>query len=189
MPTERERMLQGLPYLASDPELVAARLRARKLLRTFNLAAPEDDGTRRRTLGELLAHCGARVWIEPPFHCDYGSNLWLGDDVYFNFNCVVLDCAPVRIGHRVLVAPNVQILAATHSVDVAERRSGRELALPVTVGDDVWLGAGAIVAPGVSIGAGTTVGAGSVVVADLPAGVMAAGNPCRVVRKLRAEEA
>lgn len=186
--TERERMLGGLPYLATDPELVAARLRARELLRAFNAALPADDASRERALEALVAHCGARVRIEPPFHCDYGSNLWLGDDVYFNVNCVVLDCAPVRIGHRVLVGPNVQILAATHSLDAAERRSGRELAGPVTIGDDAWLGAGAIVVPGVTIGARTVVGAGSVVVGDLPSGVVAVGNPCRILRPIGAAD-
>lgn len=184
--TERERMLRGLPYLASDPDLVAGRLRARELLRTFNDAAPADAATRERALDALLMHCGARVRIESPFHCDYGSNLWLGDDVYFNVNCVVLDCAPVRIGQRVLVGPSVQILAATHAVDAAERRSGRELARPVTIGEDAWLGAGAIIAPGVTIGARTVVGAGSIVVADLPADVVAAGNPCRILRPIGA---
>ena len=178
-------MLQGLMYDAMDPELVAGRRRARDLLGRFNGAAPDDDRTRDDALDALLAGRGARVRIEPPFRCDYGSNLYLGDDVYFNFNAVILDCAEVRIGDRVLFGPNVQILSATHPVDAHERRSGREYALPVTIGDDAWLGGGVIVGPGVTIGARSVVGAGSVVVHDVPADVVAAGNPCAVRRSLR----
>lgn len=184
MTSERERMLGGLLYDAADPGLVGERLRARQLTHAFNHAAPEDEEARKQALAALLAYCGARVRIEPPFRCDYGTNLWLGDDVTMNFNCVVLDCAPVRIGKRVLIGPNVQILAATHPLPVADRFTGRELALPVTIDDDVWLGAGVIVCPGVTIGAGAVIGAGSVVVSDVPGGVVCVGNPCRVVRKL-----
>jgi maltose O-acetyltransferase len=187
MTTERERMLQGLPYDATDAGLVADRLRARRLTHAFNHAPPDDQDARHQALVGLLAHCGARVRIEPPFHCDYGTNLWLGDDVYFNFNCVVLDCAAVRIGHRVLIGPNVQILAATHPLQVAERRTGRESSRPVTIDDDVWLGAGVIVCPGVTIGAGSIIGAGSVVVADVPPNVIGVGNPCRVLRRLASD--
>lgn len=184
MTSEREKMLRGLPYDATDAELVGERLRARQLTYAFNHAAPDDEEARIQALAALVAHCGARVRIEPPFHCDYGTNLWLGDDVYMNFNCVVLDCATVRIGQRVLVGPNVQILTATHPLAVADRLTGRELAHPVTIDDDVWLGAGVIVCPGVTIGAASVIGAGSVVVSDVPAGVLCVGNPCRVVRKL-----
>ena len=142
MTTQRERMLSGLAYDPRDAALVADRLRARRLTHAFNQAAPDDDEARQRVLAALLGRCGARVKIEPPFHCDYGTHLHIGDDVYINFNCVVLDCALVRIGDRVLVGPGVQILAATHPSRSAERRTGREFARPVTIGDDVWLGAG-----------------------------------------------
>ena len=183
---ERERMLRGLLYLPTDPGLVQERLRARRLVQAFNATAPDDAQARTRILGELLGHRGERVTIEPPFHCDYGDNIEIGDDTFINFNCIVLDCAAVRIGRRVLIAPGVQILAATHPLDVATRRSGRELARPVTIGDDVWLGAGAIVNPGITIGAGSVIGSGSVVAADVPPGVVAVGNPCRVLRDLPA---
>ena len=184
MTTQRERMLSGLDYDPRDAALVADRLRARRLTHAFNQAAPDDDEARERVLAALLGRCGARVKIEPPFHCDYGTHLHVGDDVYMNFNCVVLDCALVRIGDRVLLGPGVQILAATHPVSAAERRTGREFARPVTIGDDVWLGAGVIVCPGVTIGDDTVVGAGAVVTRDLPAGVVAFGNPARVDRTI-----
>lgn len=182
--SERQRMLCGELYDAKDVELVAGRLRARRLVQAFNATQPHDVDARTGVLAELLGGCGARVHIEPPFQCDYGSNLFIGDDVYFNFNAVVLDCAAITIGDRVLCGPNVQLLAATHPLEVAVRRSGRELAFPVTIGSDVWLGAGVIVCPNVTIGDRSVIGAGSVVVRDIPAGVFAAGNPCRVNRAL-----
>ncbi|HVE49996.1 MAG TPA: sugar O-acetyltransferase [Casimicrobiaceae bacterium] len=182
--SERERMLGGELYDAADPELATARLRARRLLQAFNAAQPHDDDARAAALAELLGAFGARVRIEPPFRCDYGSHLFIGDDVYFNFNAVVLDCAPITIGDRVLVGPNVQLLAATHPLDATTRRTGRELAFPVTIGSDAWLGAGVIVCPNVEIGERSVIGAGSVVVRDVPSDVFAAGNPCRVIRAL-----
>ena len=182
--TERERMLRGLLYLPYDAELVAERMRARRLVQAFNDSPSDDAAQRTRILGQLLGACGQRVIIEPPFRCDYGTHIVIGDDTFVNFNCVVLDCAAIRIGARVLIAPGVQILAATHPLDIATRRSGRELARPVTIGDDVWLGAGVIVNPGVTIGEGSVIGSGSVVAADVPRNVVAVGNPCRVLRPL-----
>jgi maltose O-acetyltransferase len=184
--TERERMLRGLLYLPYDPELVEERMRARRLVQAFNDSPSDDAEQRTRILGQLLGGCGQRVIIEPPFRCDYGTHITIGDDTFVNFNCVVLDCAAIRIGARVLIAPGVQILAATHPLDIATRRSGRELARPVTIGDDVWLGAGVIVNPGVTIGDGSVIGSGSVVVSDVPSNVVAVGNPCRVLRALPA---
>jgi maltose O-acetyltransferase len=184
--TERDRMLRGLLYHPFDPVLVEARMRARRLVRSFNDAGSDDAAQRTRVLQELLGGCGARVIIEPPFRCDYGTHIVIGDDTFINFNCVMLDCAAIRIGARVLIAPGVQILAATHPLDVETRRSGRELARPVTIGDDVWLGAGVIVNPGVTIGEGSVIGSGSVVAADVPPNVVAVGNPCRVLRPLTA---
>ena len=184
MTSERDRMLGGQPYDAGDAELTAARRRARALLESFNGAAAGDDAARTAVLAKLVGRLGARVRIEPPFRCDYGDQISIGEDAYFNFDCLILDCARVCIGARVLVGPRVQIVTATHPVDAAQRREGRELAFPVTIGDDAWLGAGVIVGPGVVIGARSTIGAGSVVVADVPADVVAAGNPCRVLRSL-----
>jgi len=182
MLTEKQRMLRGELYLANDPELVAARLRTRVLQHRYNASSPEAVAERRALLLELFGKLGERFEIEPPFFCDYGWNITVGDNLYMNAGCVVLDCAAVTIGANVLIGPGVHIYAATHPTDPAVRRTGRELAAPVSIGDDVWIGGGAILCPGVSIGAGTTIAAGSVVVRDVPAGVVVAGNPGRVLR-------
>lgn len=184
MISERERMLAGELYFPDDPELVAARLRTRQRLQVYNATAPHEAKRRQALLAELLGRLDGKAEIEPPFFCDYGENITAGDNLYMNFNCVVLDCAAVTIGANVLIGPAVQIYAATHPTDPATRRNGRELAFPVTIGDDVWIGGGAIICPGVSIGAGSTIAAGSVVSRDIPAGVIAAGNPCHVIRTL-----
>jgi len=186
MRSEREKMLSGELYDPLDPQLVAARQRARLLFKAFNDTRDDQPLERARLLRELLPRAGKELWVEPPFFCDYGSNLTLGDNVFFNFNCVVLDVAPIEIGDRVLFAPAVQIYAATHPVRAVDRRLGLESGESVTIGDDAWIGGGAIVCPGVNIGAEAVIGAGSVVTRDIPAGVFAAGNPCRVVRRLGA---
>jgi len=182
--TEREKMLAGEPYLAGDPELRGERLRARRLCSLYNATAPDAQEQRQELLRDLLGAVGADVEIEPPFFCDYGSNVKLGSGVFLNFGCVVLDCNRVVIGDRSLLGPGVHIYAAYHPVDPAARSTGRELAAPVVVGSNGWIGGQAIVCPGVTIGDNTTVGAGSVVVKSLPANVVAAGNPCRVLRSL-----
>ncbi len=148
---------------------MAKRARARQLTSRYNATGPHERAKRRRLLVELFAAVGDHVEIEPPFHCDYGTQILVGADVYANFGCVVLDCARVEIGDRVLLGPGVHLYAATHPVDPAVRRSGRELAAPVTIGADVWLGGGVIVCPGVTIGPGATIGAGSVVTLGHPA--------------------
>lgn len=182
--TEREKMVAGELYLASDPELVRERARARRLAGRYNATAQEDAGERRALLGELLARVGEDAWIEPPFHCDYGWNLTLGERAFLNFGCIVLDCAPVEVGPLTLVGPGVQLCAATHPLDPAERETGLEYALPIAVGRNVWIGAGAIVGAGVTIGDNTVIGAGSVVLQDVPADALAVGSPCRVIRPL-----
>ncbi len=176
------RMLSGLPYDPRDAALARARRRARRLADEYNHSSPGAAALRKRLLGRLLGHCGARVTVEPPFHCDYGAHIRLGDDVFINFGCVMLDCAAVVVGARSLFGPGTMLLAATHPLSADERRTGLESAAPVTIGEDVWIGAGAIVCPGVTIGSGSVVGAGSIVVRDLPPDVVAAGNPCRVLR-------
>jgi maltose O-acetyltransferase len=181
---EYQRMLAGELYLASDPELREMRERARRITCAFNASSEEEPARRTELLAELFGSVGARVEIEPPFQCDYGRHIRVGDDVFINFQCVILDCAPVTIGERVLIGPGVHIYAATHPTDPEVRRTGRELALPVTIGDDVWIGGGAVICPGVTIGSRSTIGAGSVVLRDVPSGVVAAGNPCRVLRAL-----
>jgi maltose O-acetyltransferase len=182
--SEREKMLGGELYLANDPELVGLRRRARELFTAYNRTTQDEAVQRDRLLRELLGRCGDRVWVEPPFYCDYGVHIDLGAGVYLNFNCVFLDCAAITIGDGVKFGPGVQLYTAHHPLLAAERKAGPELASPITIGKDCWLGGGVIVCPGVSIGANTTVGAGSVVVRDLPADVVAVGNPCRVVRRL-----
>lgn len=177
-------MLRGELYLASDPDLVSARVRARRLWQRFNASAPDDTDSRMELLQELLGHVGADAWIEPPFYCDYGTQIELGAAVLVNMNCLFLDPAPIRIGDRTQLGPGVQLLTADHPREAARRVAGPESARPITIGAQVWLGGGVIVCPGVTIGEGTTVGAGSVVIGDLPPGVVAAGNPCRIVRKV-----
>jgi maltose O-acetyltransferase len=181
---EKRRMLAGELYLSADPGLAAERRRARRLMRLYNQTTEEEADRRREILRELLGAVGSRVEIEPAFRCDYGSNIRLGDGFYANFDCIILDCNTVTIGRDVKLGPRVQILTAYHPIDPAVRSSGRELAAPVTIGDAAWIGAGAIINPGVTIGAGTTIGAGSVVTRSIPAGVVAAGVPCRVLRQL-----
>lgn len=177
-------MLAGEPYLASDPVLRAARARARMLTRRYNITTDAEARRREHLLRMLLARVGRGVFIEPPFFCDYGGNISLGDDVYMNTGCVILDCGSVEIGSGVLLGPRVQIYAAHHPLEPDRRRDGRELASPVVIGENTWIGGGAIVCPGVRIGANTTIGAGSVVSRDVPPNVVAAGNPCRAVRRL-----
>lgn len=177
-------MVRGDLYLASDPELVAARVRARRLWARFNASDPGDAAVRLTLLRELLGAVADDAWIEPPFYCDYGSQISLGAGVFVNFGAVFLDPAPIVIGAGAQLGPNVQLLTADHPRDAATRAAGPELGRPITIGSRCWLGGGVIVCPGVSIGEDTIVGAGSVVVRDLPARVVAAGNPCRVIREI-----
>lgn len=184
MRSEKEKMLAGELYDPLDPQLAAERRRARLLFKALNDTRDDQQEERERLIRELIPAAGVGVWIEPPFYCDYGTNITLGDRVFFNFNCVVLDVAPVRIGSRVLFGPAVQIYAATHPLGAAERKTGLEAGRSVEIGDDVWVGGGAIICPGVRVGARSVVGAGSVVTRDIPEGVFAAGNPCRVIREV-----
>lgn len=176
-------MLAGELYDPLDAELVAARVRARDLCQDLNATREREEETRRRILVELFGTGGAEVWMQPPFFCDYGSNIYLGKRVFFNFNCVVLDVCAVRIGDFTLFGPAVQIYTATHPLE-AELRRRQEFAKPVTIGADVWVGGAAVICPGVTIGSRSVIGAGSVVTRDIPDGVFAAGNPCRVIRQL-----
>lgn len=187
--TEKQKMLSGELYLASDPELVAERQRASRLTRLYNSTTEEELERRSHLLQELFGRVGDNAQILPPFYCDYGNNICAGNNLYMNYGCVILDCNTVHFGDNVLCAPSVQIYTACHPTDPAERLMGQELAAPVRIGNNVWIGGGAIVCPGVTIGENTTIGAGSVVVKDIPANVVAAGNPCRVIRGLdRAEK-
>jgi len=172
--SEKDKMLTGELYRASDPELVHERQRCRSVLQAFN--AQEDEDRRLALLKQLLGRIGSGAFIQPPFACDYGYNL--------SFNTVILDCAPVTIGEGTQMGPGVQLLAADHPRDPQARRSLLELARPVSIGSNVWIGAAAVVLPGVSVGDDSIIGAGSVVTRDIPSGVVAVGSPCRVVRTL-----
>src|SRR5450755_3790551 len=181
--TEKEKMLASELYDPLDSELVQARGRARDLCRDLNATREKDKEERRRILKELFGKGGESVWMEPPFFCDYGSNILLGERVFFNFNCVVLDVCMVKIGDFTLFGPAVQIYTAMHPMN-AELRRKQEFAKPVEIGADVWVGGGTIICPGVKIGSKTVIGAGSVVTRDIPERVFAAGNPCRVIREI-----
>lgn len=180
--SQRERMLAGLPYRANDPELQAAAQRARRLAQRYNLLEPDDPVAARAILHELLGSLGTGSQIRAPLQVDYGSQLHVGQQCFINVGLVALDVAPIRIGNDVRIGPNVQLLTPWHPLDPAERRAGLEGGLPIQIEDNVWLGGGVIVLPGVTIGAHTVVGAGAVVTHDLPAGVVAVGNPARIVR-------
>lgn len=183
MRSEREKMLAGELYDPLDAELVSARERARDLCQALNATREAEQATRRAILQELFAAGGESVWMQPPFFCDYGRNIHLGERVFFNFNCVVLDVCTVRIGDYTLFGPAVQIYTPMHPFN-AELRRREEFGKPVDIGSDVWVGGGAIILPGVHIGSRSVIGAGSVVSRDIPDGVFAAGNPCRVIREL-----
>ena len=180
-------MLAGELYDALDPELVLARERARDLCQDLNATREREQDLRRRILAELFGSGGDTVWMQPPFFCDYGSNIHLGERVYFNFNCVVLDVCEVRIGDFTFFGPAVQIYAAGHPLEAHLRRT-QEFGKPITIGSDVWVGGGVIICPGVTIGSGTVIGAGSVVTRDIPEHVLAVGNPCRVIRRITEQD-
>eukprot|EP00877_Chromochloris_zofingiensis_P014377 jgi/Chrzof1/9193/Cz03g39110.t1 len=187
--SEKQKMLDGDLYYSFTPELAAERARARALLHKYNLGIPYDDtAARTQLLKELLGSMDESdpPYIEAPFYCDYGYNVHIGPGSYMNFGCTVLDCNVVKIGARVLFAPNVQLYAATHPLSghVRQGTKGPELAKPITIGDDVWVGGGAIILPGVTIGEHAVIGAGSVVTKHVPPYTVVAGNPAKVLKEL-----
>jgi len=184
MKSEKDKMLSGELYDPRDAQLASEGRRARLLLKALNESRDDQQEARARIIKELFGAAGEGVWIEPPFYCDYGSNIKLDSKVFFNFNCVILDVAPVSIGNDVLFGPAAQLYTATHPMSAEERRRGLEFAKPIEVGDDVWVGGGAIICPGVRIGARSVIGAGSVVTDNIPEGIFAAGNPCRIIREV-----
>jgi maltose O-acetyltransferase len=192
---ERDRMLAGEIYNSRDQDLLATATRARSLLAELAATPPEDHAHRHSILTRLLGGAGEAIWIEPPFFCDYGKNIYIGAHSFVNVNCVFLDSAEIRIGVNALIGPAVQLLTASHPLKAAdrivsenERAEGlspyRTHALPIRIGDNVWIGGGTIVLPGITIGDNVTIGAGSVVTTDIPSDVLAFGNPCRVHRSL-----
>ncbi len=182
--THRERMLDGDPYIADDPGLAEDNLRAMRLMEAFNRSPADAPAERRRILSELLGAFGTDSTVRPPLYCDYGYRLRIGERTFVNFGLVALDVAAILIGDDVQIGPNVQLLTPTHPTEPEPRRAKWEAAQPITIGDNVWLGGGVIVLPGVSIGENTVVGAGAVVTRDLPPDMVAVGNPARVVRSV-----
>lgn len=180
--TQFERMMAELPYCA-DEEIRGIMMKTRFLLQEYNSVRPDDIQRKNEILRELLGKTGERFYIEPPFHCDYGCNIELGENFYSNYNLTVLDCNKVKIGDNVLLGPNVTITAAGHPIH-PESRKKYEYAVPVTIGNNVWIGANVVICPGVTIGDGSVIGAGAVVTRHIPAKVVAFGNPCRVYREI-----
>ena len=185
MPTQRERMLSGAPYKANDPELVASRRACQRLLDVFNATPADDDDTRQRLLRELLGSLGEGSSILPRLQCDYGTYISIGANSFLNYDAILPDCAPITIGDLVSIGPRAQLLTALHPIDDhVARREGWELASPIVIGNNIWMGAGVIVCPGVTIGDHSVIGSGSVVTRDVPAHVLAAGNPFRIIRAI-----
>lgn len=184
MKSEYEKMTAGEPYRPLDPELCALRSRARVFTRAYDLTTDEEQPERRQLLRGILGSCGNAPYVEPTFRCDYGCNVHVGDDFYANFDCVMLDTCPIRIGDRAMLGPGVHIYTACHPLDAAERCSGVEFGRPVTIGNDVWIGGRAVINPGVTIGNRVVVASGAVVASDVPSDCVVAGVPARIVKRL-----
>ncbi len=186
--TQKERMLAGLPYKAWLDGLSEERMACRRKLHAFNLLPPDEEAQAQRLLRELLGKTGRDPWINAPFHCDYGWNIEVGDNFFANYNLTILDVGKVTIGSNVQFAPNVSIYTAGHPLHPDSRNSGYEYGLPVTIGDNVWIGGNVVLLPGVTVGSNSVIGAGSVVSRDIPEWVVAVGSPCRVVRRITEED-
>lgn len=185
---QKERMLAGLPYRAWLDGLSEERMACKKQIHAFNLLPPEEEDRAEEMIRALLGKAGKDAWINAPFHCDYGYNIEVGDNFFANYNLTILDVAKVVIGNNVQIAPNVSIYTAGHPVHPDSRNSGYEYGIPVTIGDNVWIGGDVVILPGVTIGSNSIVGAGSVVTKDVPEWVIAAGNPCKAVRKITEDD-
>ncbi len=193
--TEKEKMLNGLPYDSRDRELIAMYHRARKLFSEYNRLNSENKQKRNEILNKLFKYKGDGVWVEAPFYCDYGENISIGANTFINANCFFLDDNYITIGENGLIAPYVQIYTSSHPIDPRERIQSREggtsyltYTKPVTIGKNAWIGGNSVILPGVTIGDNVTIGAGSVVTKDIPDSVLAVGNPCRVIKNFEAEE-
>ena len=184
MKTEKEKMLAGELYNSSDPVLTEEHRIDRELCRKYVVTTQDQEELRTIILSDLIGAMGKNVFIEPPFYCDYGQNINIGENVFMNFNCMILDVCEVRIGKDTMLGPNVQIYTATHPINWKERANILEYGVPITIGSNVWIGGGAIFNPGVTVGDRSVIGAGSIVTKDIPSDVFAAGNPCKVVKKL-----
>ena len=182
--TEKEKMIAGEMYNPSDDELTTDRHQARLLFQEINILNEDSEEKRNKLLNTLIKNAGKKLYIEPPFYCDYGYNIIAGDNVFMNFNCCILDVCKVTIGDNCMFAPNVQIYTATHPLEAKARNSGREFAKPITIGNNVWIGGNATICPGVTIGNNVVVGAGAVVTKSFPDNVFIAGNPAKIVKEI-----
>lgn len=186
--TEKERMLSGELYIAQDPELTRDNRRKRRLVWAINTSAWDASDERMKLFDELFGALGENAWLEPPFNCDYGSNIVIGKNFYANMDCIFLDVARITIGDSVFFGPRVGLYTPYHPIDATVRNAQMEGALPITIGDDVWFGGNVVVGPGITIGSDVVIGAGSVVVKDIPPHSVAVGNPCRVIRRICDED-
>lgn len=182
--TQRERMLAGLLYSPSDDELRKMNKRNRRIIHLYNQTTIDEKVKRTELLQELLGKTGEGVYFEPPFHCDYGDHISVGDHFYANFDCIMLDIAPITVGNNVLFGPRVSLYTAGHPIDAEVRNSGLEFGQRIVVGDNVWIGGNTVINPGVTIGDNVVIGSGSVVTRDIPANVVAVGSPCKVLREI-----
>jgi len=186
--TEWERMQKGLVYNDFDQDLFNKRVEAKKLFKAYNKTDDEEIDLRNKIMKQLFKNVGENVWIEPDFRCEFGKNITIGDDVYINFGCIILDCSEVTIGSHTLLGPNIGLYAANHSTDATERINGGCYGKPIHIGNNVWLGGDVKVLQGVTIDDNTIIGAGSIVTKDIPDNVIAVGNPCKVIRKITEED-
>lgn len=186
--TEKEKMLAGKLYIAQDEELATDNRKGRRLTRLFNRTTEEELEYRDTLLKELFESTGEKLYIEPPFHCDYGCHISVGEWFYANYDCIMVDVCKVKIGDNVMFGPRVGIYTAGHPIDAEIRNTGLEFGAPVTIGDNVWVGGSVVINPGVTIGNNVVIGSGSVVTKDIPDNVVAVGNPCRVLREITEED-
>ncbi len=186
--TEWEKMQAGLAYNDFDRDLFDRRVYAKRLFRAYNRTDDDETDARAQIMHDLFRQVGKNVWIEPDFRCEFGKNITIGDNVYINFGCVILDCGQVVIGNSTLIGPNVGIFSGNHTLDAEERAAGGLVPKDIRIGERVWIGGNVSIVPGVSIGSNTVIAAGSVVTRDIPDGVLAAGNPCRVLRHITPED-
>lgn len=180
--TEKQKMMTGLPFNGGDPELMQDKSHARTIAERYNRTTERETKLRDLTLRELFGSCGDKIFIKPPFHCDYGYNIHVGENFFANFDCVILDAAPVTIGKNCLMGPQTCIYAVNHPLNVEERLKGTLIGKPVTIGDNVWFGGNCVVLPGVTIGNNVVVGAGSIVTKNVPDNAVIAGNPAKILK-------
>lgn len=186
--SEKEKMIAGFPYLSADELLCKERQQTKELLFELNALHPQETLKKNELFRQLFHHIGKEFCIESPFRCDYGYNISIGDHFFANYNCTILDCAPITIGHNVLFAPNVSLFSAGHPLHYEPRNAGIEYAFPITIGDNVWIGGGVIITAGVTIGSNVVIGAGSLVTKDIPSNTVAVGNPCKILRAITDED-